>query len=199
MIYPSAQAWRDATHKRVLFFGMSGLGKTHLSNMLRESGDWFHYSIDYRIGTRYMGELIADNAKAHAMKVPFLRDLLLTDSNLYRLEHHLRQSRAGSRPISASRGDPDKGGFSHRRISPLAQEQFRTCRDRGASGYRAFHHPRRSALRLSAFCLRYRRVDLRMGRWERSRRSAAQRAFAPLPADPYRRLRGAYEGTHSPL
>ena len=48
--------------------------------MLRETGDWFHYSIDYRIGTRYMGEFIVDNAKAEAMKVPFLRDLLMTDS-----------------------------------------------------------------------------------------------------------------------
>ncbi len=48
--------------------------------MLRASGDWFHYSIDYRIGTRYMGEYIADNAKAHAMQVPFLRDLLMSDS-----------------------------------------------------------------------------------------------------------------------
>jgi hypothetical protein len=59
---------------------MSGLGKTHVSNLLRDSGDWFHYSIDYRIGTRYMGEYIADNAKRHAMQVPFLRELLMTDS-----------------------------------------------------------------------------------------------------------------------
>ncbi|WP_192966655.1 ATPase [Phycobacter azelaicus] len=80
MLYSSAQEWRDATHKRVLFFGMSGLGKTYVSNILRGAGDWFHYSIDYRIGTRYMGEYIADNAKAEAMKVPFLRDLLLSDS-----------------------------------------------------------------------------------------------------------------------
>ncbi len=80
MIYNSVQDWHNAKHKRVLFYGMSGLGKTHLSNMLRASGDWFHYSIDYRIGTRYMGEWIADNAKTHAMQVPFLRDLLMTDS-----------------------------------------------------------------------------------------------------------------------
>ena len=80
MLYTSAQDWRDAPHKRVLLFGMSGLGKTHVSQMLRDAGDWFHYSIDYRIGTRYMGEYIADNAKAEAMKVPFLRDLLLSDS-----------------------------------------------------------------------------------------------------------------------
>jgi hypothetical protein len=80
MIYPTAQSWRNAPEKKVLFFGMSGLGKTHVSNLLRDAGDWFHYSIDYRIGTRYMGEYIADNAKREAMKVPFLRDLLMSDS-----------------------------------------------------------------------------------------------------------------------
>lgn len=80
MIYKSAQDWLDAPQKRVVLFGMSGLGKTYLSNMLRDTREWFHYSVDYRIGTRYMGELIADNAKAHAMQVPFLRELLLTDS-----------------------------------------------------------------------------------------------------------------------
>ena len=80
MIYTTGQDWLGSARKRVLLFGMSGLGKTYLSNMLRASNDWFHYSIDYRIGTRYMGELIADNFKREAMKVPFLRELLLSDS-----------------------------------------------------------------------------------------------------------------------
>ncbi|WP_126977607.1 ATPase [Frigidibacter oleivorans] len=80
MIYSSGADWRAAAQKRVLLFGMSGLGKTHLSNTLRGTGDWFHYSIDYRIGTRYMGEHIADNFKREAMKVPLLRELLMTDS-----------------------------------------------------------------------------------------------------------------------
>ena len=80
MIYASAEEWRNAPQKRVLLFAMSGLGKTYLSTMLRGTGDWFHYSIDYRIGTRYMGEKIADNAKREAMKVPFLRDLLRSNS-----------------------------------------------------------------------------------------------------------------------
>lgn len=80
MIYQTAADWDAAERKRVLLFGMSGLGKTHLSQLLRDSGQWFHYSIDYRIGTRYMGERIADNAKREAMKVPFLRELLMTDS-----------------------------------------------------------------------------------------------------------------------
>jgi hypothetical protein len=80
MLYKSGQDWRAAKQKRVLLFAMSGLGKTHVSSMLRTNGNWFHYSIDYRIGTRYMGDYIADNAKAEAMKNPFLRDLLLSDS-----------------------------------------------------------------------------------------------------------------------
>ena len=85
MIYPTADAYRDASHKRIMLFGMSGLGKTHLSNLLRDApraagGGWFHYSVDYRIGTRYMGEYIADMFKREAMKNPLLRELLLTDS-----------------------------------------------------------------------------------------------------------------------
>ncbi|MEP6269597.1 MAG: ATPase [Paracoccaceae bacterium] len=80
MLYASSSDWHAAPRKSVLVFGMSGLGKTHMSNLLRANGNWFHYSIDYRIGTRYMGEFIADNAKAEAMKVPFLRDLLMSDS-----------------------------------------------------------------------------------------------------------------------
>ena len=80
MIYQSSMDWLNAKHKRVLLFGMSGLGKTHVSNMLRSSGNWFHYSVDYRIGTRYMGDLITDNFKRKAMQVPYLRRLLLSDS-----------------------------------------------------------------------------------------------------------------------
>ena len=68
MIYQSARDWQNAPQKRVLFYGMSGLGKTFLSNLLRDAGGWFHYSIDYRIGTRYMGELIADSFKREAMR-----------------------------------------------------------------------------------------------------------------------------------
>ena len=78
MIYQNETEWRQASHKRVMLFGMSGLGKTYISNLLRQSGGWFHYSVDYRIGTRYMGEHIADNFKAEAMKVPFLAELLRT-------------------------------------------------------------------------------------------------------------------------
>ncbi len=123
MIYSSAQDWRDAPNKRVLFYGMSGLGKTHLSNMLRASGGWFHYSIDYRIGTRYMGELIADNAKAHAMKVPFLRDLLMTDS-IYIGSNITFDNLSPVSTYLGKPGDPAKGGLPFDDFR-ARQEQFR--------------------------------------------------------------------------
>ena len=80
MLYTKPEDWKNAKSKRVLLFGMSGLGKTYISNMLRAHGDWFHYSIDYRIGTRYMGELISDSYKLAAMKTPYLAELLKSDS-----------------------------------------------------------------------------------------------------------------------
>lgn len=80
MIYANGADYLASPTKRVLLFGMSGLGKTTLSNMLRAQANWFHYSVDYRIGTRYMGEHISDNFKREAMKVPLLRELMLSDS-----------------------------------------------------------------------------------------------------------------------
>ena len=65
--------------KAVTLLGMSGVGKTHLANRLPKS-NWFHYSGDYRIGTKYLAEPILDNIKRQAMKVDFLRDLLRSDS-----------------------------------------------------------------------------------------------------------------------
>ncbi|EAR50951.1 hypothetical protein OG2516_03083 [Oceanicola granulosus HTCC2516] len=110
MIYDSSAAWRGAAHKRLLFFGMSGLGKTRLAAMLREGGDWFHYSIDYRIGTRYMGELIADNAKREAMRVPLLRELLMTDS-IYIGSNITFDNLAPLSTYLGKPGDPARGGL----------------------------------------------------------------------------------------
>lgn len=110
MIYRSASDWMTAEKKRVLLFGMSGLGKTHLSNMLRDSGGWFHYSIDYRIGTRYMGEHIVDNFKREAMRTPFLRDLLLSDS-IYIASNITFNNLAPLSTYLGKPGDPAKGGL----------------------------------------------------------------------------------------
>jgi shikimate kinase len=74
-----ATDFRNWENKSITLLGMSGVGKTHLSNLLMK-GNWFHYSGDYRIGTRYLDEAILDNIKHKAMEVPFLRDLLRSDS-----------------------------------------------------------------------------------------------------------------------
>ncbi len=115
MIYPTAADYLGESRKRIMLFGMSGLGKTTLSNMLRggskeTGGGWFHYSVDYRIGTRYMNEFIADNFKREAMKVPLLRDLLMSDS--VHIDSNITFDNLA--PLSSylgKPGDPAKGGL----------------------------------------------------------------------------------------
>ena len=123
MIYSSAQEFLDAPNKRILLFGMSGLGKTHVSGILRQTEQWFHYSVDYRIGTRYMGEHIADNFKQMAWEVPFLRDLLLSDTIHISANVHTEDLKAVSTYLGKP-GNPVQGGldfvqYQHR------QDQFR--------------------------------------------------------------------------
>ena len=79
MLFSSAESFHRWDRKAVTVFGMSGVGKTTVALRLQREG-WYHYSVDYRIGTRYMGEHIVDNFKREAMKVAFLRDLLISDS-----------------------------------------------------------------------------------------------------------------------
>ena len=74
----SVEQFRQWEHKKVTLVGMSGVGKTYISSMLRSS-QWFHYSGDYRIGTRYLDEAILDMIKIKAMEVPFLNELLRND------------------------------------------------------------------------------------------------------------------------
>jgi len=106
----TAEQFRQWQNKRITLLGMSGVGKTRLSNILRD-GDWFHYSVDYRIGTRYLDEPILDNIKQKAMQVPFLRDLLRSDSIYIRNNitvDHLK-------PVSSfmgKLGNPERDGLS---------------------------------------------------------------------------------------
>ena len=134
MLYDTADDWLSAPCKRVVLFAMSGLGKTHVSNMLRDGGDWFHYSIDYRIGTRYMGEYIADNAKREAMKVPFLRDLLMTDS-IYISSNITFHNLAAVSAYLGKPGSAARGGLSmatyQRRQDQFARAEKQALLDTG--------------------------------------------------------------------
>lgn len=74
----SVEEFRNWKNKNVTLLGMSGVGKTYLSALLRRY-EWYHYSGDYRIGTRYLDESILDLIKEQAMQVPFLSELLRND------------------------------------------------------------------------------------------------------------------------
>ncbi len=105
----SVEKFRAWEHKSITLLGMSGVGKTRLSAMLRQR-NWFHYSGDYRIGTRYLDEPILDNIKLQAMQIPFLRDLLRSDS-IY-IKNNL--SVDNLKPVSSflgKLGNPELGGL----------------------------------------------------------------------------------------
>lgn len=118
----SVEQYRNWEQKKITLLGMSGVGKTYISSMLRSHG-WFHYSGDYRIGTRYLDEDIMDLIKEQAMKVPFLRDLLRNDW-IY-IRNNIRVNDLG--PVLSfvgKLGNPEQGGvplddFTRR------QEQYR--------------------------------------------------------------------------
>ncbi|CAN5363543.1 hypothetical protein BH10PSE7_BH10PSE7_26890 [soil metagenome] len=110
MRFASSKEFRDWPSKAVTIFGMSGVGKTTLADMLQER-NWFHYSVDYRIGTRYMGEHIVDNFKREAMRVPFLRDLLRSDS-IYISSNLTFQNLSPLSTYLGKPGSPAKGGIS---------------------------------------------------------------------------------------
>ena len=113
----SVEEFKNWQHKSITLLGMSGVGKTRLSNML-PTDEWFHFSGDYRIGTHYLDEPILDNIKKQAMQVPFLRDLLRSDSIF--IQNNISVNNL--QPVSTflgKLGNPEKDGlpldeFKHR-------------------------------------------------------------------------------------
>lgn len=127
----SVEEFKNWQHKSITLLGMSGVGKTRLSNML-PTDEWFHFSGDYRIGTHYLDEPILDNIKKQAMQVPFLRDLLRSDS-IY-IQNNISVNNL--QPVSSflgKLGDPEKDGlpldeFKHRQ-ELHHQAEIATMRD----------------------------------------------------------------------
>jgi hypothetical protein len=106
----SIDEFRAWNNKKVTLLGMSGVGKTYLSTLLC-GHNWFHYSGDYRIGTRYLDEPILDLIKQQAMQVPFLRDLLRRDW-IY-IRNNIRVDDLGSvLSFVGKLGDPERGGVA---------------------------------------------------------------------------------------
>lgn len=105
----SAQQFYDWEAKSITLLAMSGAGKTTLANKLPKN-KWFHYSVDYRIGTKYLGEAILDNIKRQAMNVPFLRELLLSDS-IHMLNNISINNLSTISSFLGKFGDQDKNGL----------------------------------------------------------------------------------------
>lgn len=120
----SVEDFRAWNKKNITLLGMSGVGKTYLASMLRQH-QWFHYSGDYRIGTRYLDEDILDLVKQRAMESPFVRDLLQRDW-IY-IRNNIRINDLG--PVLSyvgKLGNPEAGGV------PLDDFQYRQAKYREA-------------------------------------------------------------------
>jgi hypothetical protein len=127
----TVEAFRAWPRKSVTLLGMSGVGKTYLSMLLRDH-NWFHYSGDYRIGTRYLDEPIMDIIKQQAMQVPFLRDLLRRD--WIHIRNNIKVDDLG--PVLSfvgKLGNPELGGVPldefNRRQAMYRQAEIKAMRD----------------------------------------------------------------------
>lgn len=102
--------FRRWPNKAVTLLGMSGVGKTTLARIL-PAHNWFHYSGDYRIGTRYLNEPMRDTIKRKAMEHTFLRDLFRQD--LIYLRNNITINNLGIISHFLGKiGNPDLGGLS---------------------------------------------------------------------------------------
>lgn len=105
----SASEFNQSPNKRISLLGMSGVGKSTLAQKLPRDS-WFHYSGDYRIGTRYLDEEIHDTLLQKAMQEPMLRDLLRSDS-IYIRSNLTIENLAPLSAYLGKLGNPEKQGL----------------------------------------------------------------------------------------
>ena len=124
MRFKSSKDFLNLPSKSVTVLGMSGVGKTTFGALLQKA-NWFQYSVDYRIGTKYMDEHIVDNFKREAMRNPFLHGLLKSDS-IYIKSNITFDNLSPLSTYLGKPGNPDKGGI------PLVEYKKRQAQHREA-------------------------------------------------------------------
>jgi hypothetical protein len=88
--------------------GLSGVGKTTLARRLPPES-WFHYSVDYRIWTHYLGDELNDYLNSLAMAHPLLREMLIKDA--ITVEHRVRSDNLLATSLFMGMlGNPDQQG-----------------------------------------------------------------------------------------
>ncbi len=93
----------------VTLLGMSGVGKSHLSQILAKD-NWFHYSADYRIGSTYLKDAIEDNLNKQACLNPLLAPFIASGS--IRMHSHLSiNDLSPSSHFIGCLGNPETGGI----------------------------------------------------------------------------------------
>ncbi len=95
----------------IALMGMSGVGKTHISSMLRRSGEWYHYSVDYRLGSQYLAPHINDLLRAEAMKNGIFARLLRADAMTLRGKYGINNLDVMTDYLGKV-GDQSKGGIT---------------------------------------------------------------------------------------
>jgi hypothetical protein len=127
MIPTSIKDWARNPDKRICLIGMSGVGKTRLSHLLRETGPYYHYAVDYRIGSHYLIDEIDGDLRRAAMRDEMFRALLRSDGITIKAKLGINNLDAMSSYLGKI-GDPKRGGLSRdafleRQLRHLAAER----------------------------------------------------------------------------
>ena len=128
----SAQDFRQSSQKSFTLLGMSGVGKTHLAKLLSQEAEYFHYSGDYRIGSKYLNAPILDNIKQCIAKDTYLKGLL--DDESISISNHVSFDNLSSMSNFLGKvGNPELGGLPikefKRRQALFHQAEIQTMRD----------------------------------------------------------------------
>ncbi len=97
------------SNKAITLMGMSGVGKTYISNLL-ERYNWYHFSADYRIGSKYLNAEIEAELRQKVSIVSCLKALI--DNNSISISNNVNINNLHSVANFLGKvGNPEKQGL----------------------------------------------------------------------------------------